>query len=171
VFGWLLLAFTVVPLVELYLLLQVGKFLGVVPTVGLVLVTGALGAALARREGMRVVRGWQAALRSGESPSEGVISGVLILVAGVLMVTPGVLTDVLGVTLLVPPSRRWVALRLADAVDRRIADGRITVVRMQGPFDGPGDRPRVIDVPGKVVDPPPSPADPGSRRRPDEPHK
>lgn len=168
-FGWLLIAFTVVPLVELYLLLFVGRAMGVLPTVALVLVTGVVGAALARREGFRVLRSWQDALRRGETPAEGVVSGVLILVAGVLLVTPGILTDVVGFLLLLPPSRRLVAARLAAGFERRIADGRITVVRIddpRGPTGGAGSPggaadPRVIDVTGKAVSPrrPAVPAD------------
>ena len=125
---WLLLLFTVVPLVELYLLLALGRLLGFWETVGIVLVTGALGAWLAKSEGLRVVRRWQGALARGVMPEEGVLGGLLVLVGGVLLVTPGVLTDVVGLSLLLPLTRKPIAAMLRRAAERRIADGTIQVV-------------------------------------------
>ena len=100
--GKLLLLFTVIPVVELYLLITIGQNVGAGPTIALVLVTGFLGAWLARREGSRVLRSWQGSLARGEIPKEGVISSVLVLVGGVLLVTPGVVTDAMGLVLLLP---------------------------------------------------------------------
>lgn len=107
--GKLLLLFTVVPVVELYLLITIGQHLGAGPTIGVVLGTGLLGAWLAKREGARVMRQWQESMSRGEIPKEGVVSSVLVLVGGVLLVTPGVVTDVTGLLLLVPWTRRGVA--------------------------------------------------------------
>lgn len=114
--GKLLLLFTVVPVVELYLLITLGQHLGAELTIGLVLITGLLGATLARREGARVLRNWQASMARGEMPKEGVVSSLLVLVGGVLLVTPGVVTDVTGLLLLVP----WTRRRVADVVRRRL---------------------------------------------------
>ncbi|MEM9456057.1 MAG: FxsA family protein [Myxococcota bacterium] len=118
--GKLLLLFTVVPVVELYLLITIGQRLGAEPTIGLVLVTGFLGATLARREGARVLRNWQEAMARGQMPKEGVISSVLVLVGGVLLVTPGVMTDVTGLLLLVPWSRRWIAGVVRSRLEHRL---------------------------------------------------
>lgn len=118
--GKLLLLFTVVPVVELYLLITIGQRLGAEPTIGLVLVTGLLGATLARREGARVLRNWQEAMARGQMPKEGVISSVLVLVGGVLLVTPGVLTDVTGLLLLVPWSRRRIAGVVRNRLEHRL---------------------------------------------------
>ncbi len=83
--GKLLLLFTVVPLVELYLLLVIGSSIGFWPTVAIVLTTGLLGAWLAKSEGLRVYRKWQASLAQGRLPEEGVLGGLLVLVGGVLL--------------------------------------------------------------------------------------
>lgn len=119
--GKLLLLFTVVPVVELYLLITLGQNVGAAPTIGLVLGTGLLGAWLAKREGTRVVRSWQASMARGEPPKEGVISSLLVLVGGVLLVTPGVVTDVTGLVLLLPWTRRLVANALRKRLERRFA--------------------------------------------------
>lgn len=118
----LFLLFTVVPVVEITLLVEVGGIIGGWPTVALVLFTGALGAALAKREGLRVLRAWQSALDQGRMPSEGVLSGLLILVGGVLLVTPGMITDVLGLALLVPFTRH-----LVEGGLKRFAASRLEV--------------------------------------------
>ena len=117
--GKLLLLFTVVPVVELYLLITIGERLGAGATVALVLVTGLLGATLAKREGSRVLRNWQQSLERGEMPKEGVTSSLLVLVGGVLLVTPGVVTDLTGLLLLVPWSRRLVAEMLRKRLQHR----------------------------------------------------
>jgi len=121
VLGKLLLLFTVVPVVELYLLITLGQRMGAEATIALVLVTGLLGASLAKREGARVVRNWQAAMARGEMPKEGVVSSLLVLVGGVLLVTPGVVTDATGLLLLVPWSRRLVAGVVRTRLERRFS--------------------------------------------------
>ncbi len=127
VVGKLLLLFTVVPLIELYLLLLVDDLIGFWPTVGIVLATGVVGATLARFEGLRVLKQWRKALFRGKVPEDGVLSGLLVLVGGVLLVTPGVLTDVVGLLLLIPPTRRVVAGWFRRGIERRIEGGQIQV--------------------------------------------
>jgi UPF0716 protein FxsA len=141
---YLFLAFTVIPLVELYLLLAMGRQFGFWPTLGSVVLTGLLGTVLARREGVRVLREWQRSLSQGRVPEEGILGGVLVLVGGVLLVAPGVLTDVTGLLLLFPPTRRWVAALVRRVLERRVASGRLRVTPFQaGPFGGSADtRPR-----------------------------
>lgn len=118
--GKLLLLFTVVPVVELYLLITIGQRLGAELTIGLVLATGLLGATLAKREGARVLRNWQESMAQGQMPKEGVVSSLLVLVGGVLLVTPGVVTDVTGLLLLVPWTRRWVAEIVRGRLEHRM---------------------------------------------------
>ena len=112
----LVVAFTVVPVVELYILLAVGRSLGIVMTLLLVVGTGVLGAQLARYEGWRTVKQLQAKLRSGIAPTAVLFDGALILGAGLLLITPGIATDVCGFLLLIPPFRsairRWAVRRL-----------------------------------------------------------
>lgn len=124
---WLVLAFVVVPLAELYLLLTLASAIGFWPTIAITLITAFVGSALAKREGLRVWRAWRTALDELRPPAEGVIDGVLVLVGGVLLITPGVLTDLTGVALLVPFTRRRIAARIRRAVDARLADGRLRV--------------------------------------------
>lgn len=104
--GWLLFGlFTLVPLLEVFLLVQIGGVLGVWPTLAVVVVTGGLGAFLAKAEGRRALARVQSAFAEGRMPEEEVAHGALVLVGGTLLVTPGVLTDVVGLSLLIRPIR------------------------------------------------------------------
>ena len=123
----LLLLFTLVPIVELALLIEIGQHLGVLPTVALVLITGALGAALARREGSQAFHRLRESIRLGSFPGEAILDGVLILVGGLLLLTPGVLTDVLGFSVLFPHTRYYIKLYLKEAIERRIRSGSVQV--------------------------------------------
>jgi UPF0716 protein FxsA len=136
VLGRLFLLFTLVPLAEIYLLVQLGALMGVWPTIALVCVTGFLGAALARREGRRALARYQEALAKAQLPEEGIVSGLLILVGGVLLIAPGVLTDLTGLALMIPPVRRGVAKRINARLQKRIGDGSIQVMHIgSGGFD------------------------------------
>lgn len=167
--GKLLLLFTVVPVVELYLLITIGQNMGAGPTIALVLGTGLLGAWLARREGSRVLRSWQASLARGEMPKEGVISSVLVLMGGVLLVTPGVITDVTGLVLLLPWTRRLVANAIRKRLEQRLAVPGVAgdpglFVDMGGSFGPAAPRGSVIDVDvieaEPAAEPPPQRAEP-----------
>ena len=116
----LLLLLTIVPLVELVILLRLAEWLRWDGTIALVLLTGVLGAWLARHEGLKALDRIQTDLAAGVTPAAAVVDGVLILVAGLVLVTPGVLTDLCGFALLVPPIRRWIGRRLAAAFKRRV---------------------------------------------------
>jgi len=116
----LILLLTIVPLVELVILLRLAQAISWGPTILIVLVTGVFGAWLARREGFRTLVRIQEELASGHTPTLSLVEGVMILVAGVLLVTPGILTDLVGLALLVPPIRRWVARRIAESFKRRM---------------------------------------------------
>ena len=122
---YLLIAFVVIPLIELYLLLWLGSLIGFWPTVAITVVTGVLGGSLAKREGLRVYRQWRDAINELRAPETGIIEGVLVLLGGALLITPGVLTDLTGLLLLLPPTRRRIAARVRRAVDARIAAGQI----------------------------------------------
>lgn len=118
-FARLFLLFLVVPLVELFLFLVIGQRIGILPTFAIILLTGLLGAALARSQGMKAIAKYQQALAEGRLPHEAVIDGLLILVAGALLLTPGFLTDTIGFLLLAPPVRTLVRARLEDSLRRR----------------------------------------------------
>jgi len=125
--GKLILLFTVVPVVEFYLLFHLARSFGFFTTLGLVIVTGVLGAALAKSEGVRLLQEWHEAMLQQRVPEEGVISGVLLLIGGVLLVTPGVLTDLTGLLLLLPSTRRLVATWVHRELERRVRSGDLYV--------------------------------------------
>lgn len=116
----LLILFTVVPLVEVAILIRIADYLTWTATLVLVVLTGVLGTWLARREGLRVLGRIQADLAAGTPPTAAMVDGALIVVAALLLVTPGVLTDSCGFALLIPPIRASVKRRLAEAFKRRI---------------------------------------------------
>ena len=103
--GKLLLLFIIVPAVELGLLIQVGIYLGTWPTLALIVFTGIVGAYLARRQGLSVLTCAQEQMDRGEHPAGSLADGVMILVAGALLMAPGILTDAFGFSLLVPGFR------------------------------------------------------------------
>jgi UPF0716 protein FxsA len=127
----LLLLFTVVPLVELFILIQVGTAIGALPTIGIVIVTGMVGAALARREGFGIWRKIQEQMQQGMFPADVLLDGLLVLVAGALLVTPGIITDVLGFMALIPVTRRLFKGLLKRQLERMMARGQ---VRFTGHF-------------------------------------
>ena len=103
--GLLLLAFLVVPIVELAVIVQVAQGVGVANTLALLVLISIVGAWLAKREGIGVARRFMATLQRGEVPSRELVDGPLILFAGALMLTPGFVTDLLALVLLAPPTR------------------------------------------------------------------
>lgn len=109
-----------VPFAEIYVLLQVGHAIGVVNTLGLLIVISVVGAWLAKREGLGVLRRMQRSIDSGRVPGTELVDGFLILLAGALMLTPGFLTDILAILLLLPPVRAVVRRELRRRVARRI---------------------------------------------------
>jgi len=115
----LLLLFTIVPLLELFLLVKLGTVVGVGPTVALVIFTGVLGAWLARQQGLGVLRRLSEDLAVGRLPAVALIDGLLILIAGAVLLTPGLLTDALGFFLLVPQSRAVVRKAVVARFGRR----------------------------------------------------
>jgi UPF0716 protein FxsA len=115
----LAVVFFVVPILELFVLLQVGEAIGVWNTIGLLILMSILGGWLMKREGIGVVRRMQTALDAGRVPGTELVDGFLILFGGALMLTPGFLSDIVGMLLLVPPVR---------AVVRRVAARRLRII-------------------------------------------
>ena len=161
----LLLAFTVVPFLELYLLIRIGRVVGSGPTLLLVIVTGLLGAALAKSQGRKVLREWRESLAAGRVPAEGVLGGILVLVGALLLITPGVLTDVFGLLCLFPPTRRVLGRALQHQLSRKVASGKVQVhdygfqwpPRPPAPRAGAARRPPsrmgdVIDTEGEEIE-------------------
>lgn len=108
----LFLLFIVLPIVELWLLFKVGGVIGFLPTVALVLLTGALGVHVLRRQGFNTFRRAQDRLQSGQLPGQEIIEGFFIAAAGALLLTPGFITDVAAVVFLLPFTRRLIVRHL-----------------------------------------------------------
>lgn len=116
----LLALFLLIPIVELALLIEIGRRIGTIATLGLIVLTGMLGASLAYHQGFGTLRRMQAEVAEGRIPAGSLIDGLLILVAGAVLLTPGILTDALGFLCLVPFTRgiikkilRWLLIRAA----------------------------------------------------------
>lgn len=121
-----------VQVLDLFLLVWLGRNVGFLQTLLMLGVMGALGGALARHEGLRVWRGWSRAVELGHAPEEGVVSGMLVLLAAVLLVAPGFVTDALASFLLVPVIRR----ALARYLGRRLRGHELQGAVLHG-FRGP----------------------------------
>ena len=167
----LILALIVVPLAELYVLIQVGHALGVLPTIALLLLDSIVGAALLRREGRRAWRALRQALEERRLPAREVADGALVVFGGALLLTPGFLTDVLGLLCILPLTRGVLRSALT-----RIVAGRFGVPGGPGARGGRGARdvgggaaarptsPSVLD--GEVVEPQKQPGPPPVGERP-----
>lgn len=129
--GVLFLLFLVVPLVELYVIIQVGSVIGAFNTIVVLIAVGIAGAWLVKREGLGALGRVRTQLQQGRVPGTELVDGFLILFGGSLMLTPGFLTDALGLALLVPPVRGAVRRVLARRFQAR-------VMRRGGPDGGRG---------------------------------
>jgi len=132
----LIVLFIVVPIAELYVIIQVGELIGVLPTLALLLADAVLGSLLLKHQGRGAWRRFNAALAARRFPGKEAADGLLIVLGGSLLLAPGFLTDIVGVFLLVPPTRA-----IARALLRRFTVGRFTVVGMPGGAGGFGGRP------------------------------
>lgn len=121
----LLLLFTVVPILELALLIKLGSYVGLLPTVGLIAITGVIGASLARSQGFLVVNQIRNELAAGSLPADSLIEGLLILIGGGLLLTPGLLTDITGFSLIIPLTRKAIRRLVKKTLKNHIDKGNI----------------------------------------------
>ena len=122
----LVLLFTLIPLTELYILMKLGAHFGVGVTLLVVIGTGVLGAYLARLEGYRVMMNMKAEMNAGRMPADKIIDGVLVFVAGILLLTPGLLTDIFGFCVLFPVTRAHIKKWIMDNIKRSMSRGHYT---------------------------------------------
>lgn len=127
--------FIVVPLAELYLILKVGDAIGAVPTILLLAADSLLGSVLLRTQGRSVWRRFNTVLAEGKMPHREVIDGVLMVFGGAFLITPGFLTDVVGLLLLVPPTRALIRRAVVARLGRRVAVGVVGNERPRPPRD------------------------------------
>lgn len=116
----MLLLFIFLPMIELYLLIMLGSRIGAMPTIGLIVLTGIIGASLARQQGISVLTRIQQEISSGKAPTQELVEGALILVGGIVLLTPGIITDIFGFSLLVPPVRRALCKSLTSTFTKKV---------------------------------------------------
>lgn len=119
----MLVLFIGLPLLEIYVLVEIGQVIGPLWTVALLLLVAALGSLLLRQQGLATLAKVQAALARGELPAGAILEGLVLLVAGVLMVTPGFVTDVMAFLCLLPPLRKGIVALLAHTLSLRVLGG------------------------------------------------
>ena len=120
----LLLAFTIIPIIEIYLLIEIGSIFGVLTAITLVIFTGFLGAFMARMQGLQTLFRIQESLREGRMPSGELLDALLIVIAGVVLLTPGFLTDSAGFLLLIPTTRNSIISWLQHQIELRYMSKR-----------------------------------------------
>lgn len=125
----LFLCFTLIPVFELYLLIKVGAIIGGLNTILLVIISGFLGAWLAKREGMNTIIKLKMNLQQGLMPAEELLDAVIIFIAGVVLVTPGFITDIMGLILLWPVTRNQIKRILRKKFDEMQLQGNINITR------------------------------------------
>lgn len=125
-FGRLFFIFVGLPLLELTILVWLGSRIGFLPTIASILITGALGAILARAQGARVLREIRAELEAGRPPAARLLDGLLILIGGLLLLAPGVITDLVGFALLLPPTRNRLRRRLRARFEWMASTGQVS---------------------------------------------
>ena len=121
----LLFLFILIPALELALVIEVGQHIGTLNTLLLIAVTGVVGASLARRQGLEVLRRMQAEFDQGLIPSGSIVDGVIILLSGALLITPGLLTDTVGFLCLVPTTRAMIRSLLWGWIQRHLRVDRV----------------------------------------------
>jgi UPF0716 protein FxsA len=119
----LLALFILLPIAELYVIIQVGGWIGVLPTLAILLLDGFLGAALARSQGRAAWMRFNSAFAEGRVPAREVFDGAMIIVGGALLLAPGFITDVIGFMLLIPPTRALLRGAVARLAKRRVTFG------------------------------------------------
>jgi UPF0716 protein FxsA len=148
---FLVILFVLVPIAEIYVIIQVGQEIGALWTVLILIADSIIGARLLQWQGRRAWAAFQSALAEGRLPHREVLDGVLIIIGGAFLLTPGFITDAVGLLLLIPPTRAWFRRLVTRLLlrPRPLAWTRVVVTRPGGPRPQPTARP---------APPPPPPA-------------
>jgi UPF0716 protein FxsA len=125
----LLIFFIVAPACEIGVLLLSGKTIGVLPTVLLIILTGFVGAYLAKKQGMQAVRNLQMEIQYGRIPSNAILDAMAIFVGGIMLLTPGFISDIVGLFLLFPITRNWIKPFLIQFIKKWIDKHTIHIIR------------------------------------------
>lgn len=126
-FAKLLILFTVVPILELYLLIKLGEEIGAFNTIMIIIVTAVAGAWLSKTQGLAAIQNIRTSINSGRLPAMEIMHGFMILLGGFALLAPGVLTDILGITLLIPFTRKIYMAWILKIIKTRIRTGRWSI--------------------------------------------
>jgi UPF0716 protein FxsA len=125
----LFLIFTIVPIIEVWLLIKIGRVIGPLPTVAILLAISLAGAWLARSQGFRVIVSIREELAAGRLPSAHILDGAFILAGGILLLTPGFFTDFIGLFFLIPATRKLLKLWLRKWLEQKLLQGSFVIGR------------------------------------------
>ena len=123
----LLLLFTTIPVAEIFILIRMGQIIGVWDTVGLVLITGTIGAYAAQTQGRSLLQKFETQLQRGEPPANSLAHGLLVFVGGILLITPGLITDIVGLSMIFPLTRPLFIIAMKKFFRHGIRLGKIRV--------------------------------------------
>jgi len=142
-FVYMILLFTLLPAIELAILIKVGSHIGAINTMMIIIITGVTGAYLARFQGFLVLNKIQTSLNQGIMPSSELMDGLMILVGGILLLTPGFVTDILGIFLLIPLTRSLIKYLLRNKFESMLKNGQAIRV---SPFNNYNKEYNDIDI-------------------------
>ena len=123
----LFLLFTLGPLLEIWLLIELGGLIGTLPTIIIIAATGSIGVFLAKSQGVQVLRRFRERLNFGELPTKELFNAASVLVGGALLLTPGLVTDVVGFSFLIPLTRGIIKELVYKKINKMIKEGKISV--------------------------------------------
>jgi UPF0716 protein FxsA len=126
---YLLLLLIIIPAGEIAFLMVSGRMIGIFPTIALIILTGVVGAYLAKKQGLETIRKAQEQLRFGNMPGEEIMDGICIIFGGALLLAPGFITDFMGLLLLLPPTRVFFKRLLGKLFMNWMNKGKITIIR------------------------------------------
>ena len=125
ILGYLILLFTIIPVIELAILIKIGQVIGLWPTIAIVIITGVSGAFLAKSQGLLTLRRMQDEVNMGIMPGEEILNGILILCGGLLLITPGLLTDITGFLAIIPPARSLIKKLIKKKLHKLVDEGKV----------------------------------------------
>ena len=125
----LFLLFTLIPVIELSLLIEIGSYIGIFNTIAVVILTAIIGAYMVRMEGMGVMYRIQKSMQEGMFPGEELISAAMILVAGALLLTPGFFTDIIGFLMVIPVTRKYISNLIRKYIEKNMSNNDIHINR------------------------------------------
>jgi len=146
-FSRLLMLFIVVPVVEIYILVKAGQHIGAMNTIALIILTGIAGASLAKSQGAQIIYNIRTAMSRGEVPGRELLQGAMVLAGGIMLLTPGFLTDLFGLSLLLPMSRKFFTDMALNYFKKKFRDGQWHHYSQPAHGDTP-------DAGNVVIDPP-----------------